>query len=112
MTSVKFSATVTGWDETADDIVVNVPINTPTAKFSYVVEGLKVTFTNLSEGATSYVWNFGETGATGNEITVTNKDAKEFTYSTANTYTVKLSAKDANGDVQNVYQKVITVPTP
>ncbi|MBF6627575.1 MAG: fimbrillin family protein [Proteiniphilum sp.] len=28
LTSVKFSATVTGWDETSSDTVVNVPINT------------------------------------------------------------------------------------
>ena len=30
LTSVKFSATVEGWDETTPGIVVNVPINTGT----------------------------------------------------------------------------------
>lgn len=62
----------------------------PTADFEYAVDGLKVTFTNKSTNATSYKWNFGDDE--------TSKEANpEHTYAAAGTYTVKLTAANADG---------------
>lgn len=62
----------------------------PTADFEYAVDGLKVTFTNKSANATSYKWNFGDDE--------TSKEANpEHTYAAAGTYTVKLTAANADG---------------
>ena len=51
---------------------------------------LTTTFTNLSTGATSYNWDFGD----GNTSTVRNPS---HTYTTSGTYTVTLIATNANG---------------
>ncbi|MBR4734478.1 MAG: PKD domain-containing protein [Bacteroidales bacterium] len=62
----------------------------PTADFDYAIDGLKVTFTNKSSNATAYKWNFGDDE--------TSKEASpEHTYAAAGTYTVKLTAANADG---------------
>lgn len=62
----------------------------PTADFDYAIDGLKVTFTNKSANATAYKWNFGDDE--------TSKEANpEHTYAAAGTYTVKLTAANADG---------------
>ena len=70
------------------------------AKFSFVVDELKVTFTNQSSGASSYSWNFGN----GQTSTQTNPT---ITYGSAGTYSVKLTAKQ--GDKTDTYTQSVTV---
>ncbi|MBI4930195.1 MAG: T9SS type A sorting domain-containing protein [Bacteroidetes bacterium] len=55
------------------------------ALFTYIANGNTITFTNLSNGASSYVWNFGD----GNTSTAQNP---VYTYSAIGTYTVCLVA--------------------
>ncbi len=59
----------------------------------------KVTFTNTSEGATSYAWDFGD----GNKATEENPD---HTYAKNDTYTVKLTATNAGGGSDNITKEV------
>ncbi len=64
----------------------------PKADFDYAVDGLKVTFTNKSTNATAYKWDFGDDE--------TSKEASpEHTYASGGSYSVKLTAANADGDV-------------
>ena len=63
---------------------------------------LAVNFTNQSSGATSYLWNFGDTQTS----TATNPS---HTYTSAGTYTVTLTATNACGSDQLVRTNYITV---
>jgi len=77
---------------------------TPTAGFNSSVDSLTATFTNTSQNATSYAWDFGD-GNTSNQANPVH------TYSEDGTYTVVLSATNACGTTtftQNVV--VITAP--
>jgi autotransporter-associated beta strand protein len=70
---------------------------------------LAVTFTNLSSGATNYVWNFGNgTLTTGAGTNVTD------TYSNAGSYTVILTAYGTGGTnaLTNTAYIVVTNPPP
>jgi len=70
-------------------IVVNT---TPAVGFNSSANGLTVTFTNTTTGATSYAWDFGDGG--------TSVEANPvYTYATEGTYTVTLSASNACGTV-------------
>lgn len=71
------------------------------ADFTFTANGTTVQFTNASEGATAYLWNFGD------ENTSTEKDP-EHTYDAAGTYTVKLTVQDAAGAAKSV-EKDVTV---
>ncbi len=74
------------------------------ASFQFAVDAtnfLKVTFTNFSQNAASSSWDFGDATALS-----TDKDPIH-TYSTAGTYTVKLSAKGAGGDISVKEQQVV-----
>ncbi len=73
------------------------------ALFSYVADGLTVTFTNTStvSGTVTYAWDFGD------GETSTEKDPVH-TYASKGDYTVKLSVKDANGKKHDV-ETTITV---
>lgn len=71
------------------------------ADFTFEVDGLSVQFTNASEGAEAYLWNFGD------ETTDTAKDP-EHTYAAAGTYTVKLTVQDAAGNAKST-EKEVTV---
>jgi PKD repeat protein len=65
---------------------VNVVITGgPIASFTYVQNGLTVTFTNTSTGSTSWLWNFGD----GN---TSNAQNPVHTYLANGTYTVTLTA--------------------
>ena len=64
-----------------------MPITGPAASFSYVKDGNTVTFTNSSNNATSYNWDFGD----GNFSTETNP---VHTYAADGEYTVTLTATD------------------
>ncbi len=74
------------------------------ANFTFVVDEKtagKVTFTNTSEGATSYAWDFGD----GNTSTDENP---AHTYAKNDTYTVKLTATNAGGSDNTTKEVTIT----
>lgn len=62
----------------------------PLANFSSNVTGLSVKFTDQSENATEWKWDFGD----GNSST---EQSPVYTYPTAGSYTVKLTASNENG---------------
>ncbi len=74
------------------------------ANFTFVVDEKtagKVTFTNTSKGATSYAWDFGDA----------NKSTDEnpaHTYAKNDTYTVKLTATNADGSDNTTKEVTIT----
>ncbi|MFN7013881.1 MAG: PKD domain-containing protein, partial [Bacteroidia bacterium] len=69
---------------------------TPTAAFTYTINGNTVSFTNNSLGATSYNWTFGD-GNTSNLPNPSN------TYSTGGNYTVTLTATAGScSDVETI----------
>jgi PKD repeat protein len=107
------SLTVTGpgggdGESKTDYITVN-PCVPPTAGFvGSPTSGdfpLNVSFTNQSTGATSYGWDFGDSGTS----TATNPS---HTYTAAGTYTVSLTATNSCGSDQDVKTNYITVTTP
>lgn len=63
----------------------------PEADFSLAINKAEVSFTNLSDNADSYVWNFGD-GAGSNEQSPTH------IYKTPGNYTVSLKATGAGGE--------------
>ena len=70
------------------------PTDKPIASFQFEVSTdnfLEVTFTNFSQNATSYLWDFGD-GETSTEKDVTH------VYAAAGNYTVKLTVSNADGD--------------
>lgn len=71
------------------------------ANFTYEVNGLEVTFTNTSEGATTYKWDFGD-GETSKEA------SPKHAYEGAGEYTVKLTAANADG-VVNRKEQTLTI---
>lgn len=78
-----------------------VIVNEPTANFSFQTTDLQATFTNTSEDATSYSWDFGDGSGTSTE------ENPIYTYATAGTYTVTLIA--TNNDGSNEITKQVTV---
>lgn len=62
----------------------------PVANFTFSANALTVSFTNTSENATSYKWEFGD-GETSKEASPKHE------YASAGTYTVKLTAANASG---------------
>lgn len=77
-----------GPDTSCQTIIVSCP--PPIPNFSFVGSGLNVTFTDLTVGATSWTWTFGD----GNVDTVQNP---VHGYSSQGTYTVCLIAADVCG---------------
>lgn len=75
------------------DLEVIPPIDGVTSKFTYTVQDPNCTancivnFTNTSEGATTYEWDFGD------ETTKSTVKDPEHTYAVSGTYTVILTAK-------------------
>lgn len=83
------------------------PAKTPIASFQYAVSAdnyLQVNFTNFSQNATAYSWNFGdgETSTEANPVHV---------YATGGNYTVKLTAKNADNASAN-YDQTIEIKDP
>ena len=73
----------------------------PKARFDYAIDGMTVTFTNMSKDAESYVWEFGDG-------TLFSEEANPVhTYTEAGTYTVKLTAKNKVGE--NTAEQAITL---
>ncbi|MEP6645659.1 MAG: PKD domain-containing protein [Saprospiraceae bacterium] len=76
----------------------------PVANFNYTQNGLSVSFHNLSTGATSYSWNFGD----GNTSTQTNPT---HVYDEDGVYNVKLTAfSDCGNDMITISVPVVTLP--
>lgn len=69
------------------------------ADFTFEVNALTVQFKDASEGASAYLWNFGD------ENTSTEA-SPEHTYDAAGTYTVKLTVQDADGNSKSVEKEV------
>jgi PKD repeat protein len=83
---------------------------TPTAAFSASIESgtvpLDVDFMDLSSQLpTGWSWDFGDTGSSGSQH-------PSHQYSVAGTYTVSLSASNANGSHTRVLPNLIMVPEP
>ena len=81
-------------------VVLTLAVNPlPNANFSYATSGLDVSFTNNSQNAETYYWNFGD----GNESTNENP---VHTYTAANNYDVVLTATNnlcgSNDSIQTI----------
>ncbi|MDD2477234.1 MAG: T9SS type A sorting domain-containing protein, partial [Dysgonamonadaceae bacterium] len=78
----------------------------PTASFTYNVEGSSVTFTNESENATSFEWNFGD-----NEFlpSTSTEENPTFEYMMDGTYSVTLTAINECSSVE--YSTTIDIST-
>lgn len=86
-----------------DDPIVEDPI----ASFQYEISTtnyLEVTFTNFSQNADSYAWDFGDGGSSVEADPV-------YTYAEAGTFTVELTAKNS-ADVSKTYSQTITITDP
>lgn len=84
-----------------------VVIEDPVASFQFEVDTenfLKVVFTNFSQKASSYDWDFGD----GNSST---EESPSHTYEAAGTYTVSLTAKNSEGK-SSVKDESITITDP
>jgi PKD repeat protein len=67
-----------------------IPGAAPTAGFTYVATGNSVAFTNTSTDATSYSWDFGDASSS-------TQASPTHVYANSGSYTVVLSATNANG---------------
>lgn len=86
--SVTLKATNSAGSSTVTKTNYITPVNPPVAIFNYTINGLTVSFSNNSAGATSYLWNFGDN-------TTSTLAAPTHTYTAAGTYTVTLTASNA-----------------
>jgi PKD repeat protein len=77
-----------GMTSSTQTIVVS---GVPTAGFTAVTGGLSVSLTNTTQGATSYLWNFGD-GTTSTDA------SPNHTFATTGSYTVVLTATNACGN--------------
>jgi predicted esterase len=75
----------------------------PTANFNYVTNNLEVNFTDMSSGATSWLWDFGD----GSTSTLQNAN---HTYFSNGTYNVQLYIENNIQSWDTISQKV-TVPS-
>jgi monoamine oxidase len=85
-------------------------VNAPTADFQATPDsggaGVQVTFTDTSSNTpTSWSWDFGDTGSSTNQNPVHQ-------YASAGTYTVSLTATNANGSHTRVMPNLIAIPEP
>lgn len=98
-----YSVTVTDQNGTATASVSVSANEAATANFTVTISGLTADFTNASELATSYSWDFGD----GNTSTSTDPT---HTYSADGSYDVTLTATNNCGS--STYSETITVSTP
>lgn len=82
-------ATTTPFSVLVDDVALNVTCPPLEASFAYTASDLLVEFTNLSVGAESYLWDFG------NGVTSTAENPV-YTYPASGTYAVTLVATDSD----------------
>lgn len=107
-----YTVTLTAGDSSANTGNVSEPVQVATASFSYVLNGLEVSYTDTSTTLhppiSAWLWAFGD-GQT------SNTQDPSHAYAQAGTYTVSLTITDASGANSPVTQ-VVTVaastPTP
>lgn len=86
-----------------DTLVFDIEVEqTPTADFTYLTNGLDVTFTNTSTNGVTYLWDFGD----GTTSTDTNPIHN---YLQTGDYTVTLLATSTNGCVSTVNSQTFNV---
>jgi PKD repeat protein len=100
LTTLKATNAYGSTTETDENLVKK--INLPDANFSNVVNGGQTSFTNLSQDAVTYYWNFGD----GNTSTDANP---VYTYTAPGTYLVMLAA--SNGCGTSIIQHTVHVNT-
>lgn len=76
------------YDDPADE--PELPGASPSASFTHEIDGSTVTFTNTSNNADSYSWDFGD----GN---MSSDESPTHTYGSDGSYTVTLTASNGNG---------------
>jgi PKD repeat protein len=105
-TAGAYSATLIAINPSGRDTISRsnyITVNTlPTSAFTSAANGLTVTFTNTSSGATSYSWDFGDNGNSA-------EANPSHTYAADGTYTVILSATNACGTATS--SQTVTVTT-
>ena len=74
------------------------------AKFSFQINGFTVQFTNESENATRYEWDFGD-------FTTSTDENPEHEYLSANTFTVTLKAFDGSDNSDTASNDVMIINT-
>jgi len=89
-----------------DEPVVNPPTTSPIASFRFEVgttEFLEVTFTNFSQNANAYTWDFGDGNSSSEENPI-------HIYAAGGDYTVVLTA--SNGTEERTFSDVVSVVDP
>lgn len=92
--------------EDEDPTPVPTPTNDPIASFQFEIDAndfLTVNFTNNSQNATTYSWDYGD----GNTST---QEAASHTYAEGGTYTVTLTASDGSASADFTQNITITDP--
>ena len=77
-----------------------VEIKEPVASFQFEISGYEVTFTNYSENASSYEWDFGDEGSS-------TEESPKHTYSKEGDYTVTLTATGDGGSHE--FSQTVTI---
>jgi len=85
----------------ASDVVIVTILPSANAQFTASVSGATVNLSNLSTGAASYSWNFGDASP------VNNSASPSHTYTTNGTYTITLTVIGVCGT--DTYTQVVTI---
>lgn len=109
--NITLKATGSGGTDTKSKtytIVSSVPNNPPTASFTYspnqnLIAPAKITFTNTSQNADSYQWDFGD-GTTSTDV----NPVKEF--SNSGTFRVKLTASSKTASSESIADILVNMP--
>ncbi|MEA2464661.1 MAG: hypothetical protein QOJ98_2408 [Acidobacteriota bacterium] len=103
--TVKLTVTNADGSNSASDVVKVEAGEKPTADFTFTVSGRTVNFVDRSTGEpTSWAWNFGDSTPT------VRQQNPVHTYENDGTYTVRLTATNANGSNNVAY--VVQIPPP
>lgn len=94
-----------GHDLESKNVTVVWPGPAPIAEYSFEKDGLTVNFTNASENAVSYKWEFGNNYSSTDE-------SPSHTYTAPGTYTVILTAIGEDGTEVEVSKEISVVPAP
>lgn len=88
---------------TVEENLQNAPVASFTVYSTNVTVNDEISFTNTSENAYSYKWNFGD----GSEESTS--ESPYYTYTSEGTYTVSLTAYSEDGTQENTFSTQITV---